>query len=136
MKKLISILFVLMILFSGLHVTIATHICGGELAAVKWSLSGQKAGCAMEDTKLGNNASFESDCCHDQLAAFNVDHDYTPSSFQIPVVSQQLVPMFFLSVFNSIQNLPLQQITYATVQPPGNLLPSDVYLPDICVFRI
>lgn len=136
MKKLVSILFVIVILFSGLHLTIATHFCGGEIAAVKWSLSGEKAGCGMNDVKSESAASFESDCCHDQLAAFNLDHDYAPSTFQLPVVSQQLVPQFLISVFTFVQNFSPQQISYASVHQPGNLQPSDVYLSDICVFRI
>jgi len=41
MKKLLSILFAGMLLLSGMHMSMATHLCGGELAAVKWSFSGE-----------------------------------------------------------------------------------------------
>jgi uncharacterized protein YxeA len=48
MKKIFSILFAVMVVLSGMHISISTHICGGEIAAVKLSVSAVKATCGME----------------------------------------------------------------------------------------
>ena len=45
MKKLFSILFAAMILLSGMHLSLATHLCGGEISAVKLSFAIDRVFC-------------------------------------------------------------------------------------------
>jgi len=51
MRKLSSISLAILILLAGMHITIATHFCGGEIAATKVSLAGIAASCGMESDK-------------------------------------------------------------------------------------
>jgi hypothetical protein len=136
MKKVLSIVLGTLILFSGLHASLATHICGREVAAVKLSFSGEKASCGMEQYAKGCTSSntVKSNCCHDKVALYSVDHNYNPSSFQVKVFLNHLVQAYFIPV-TLTQNSKLI-IQNSCPFPPGNVLASNVSLTDICVFRI
>ena len=49
MKKFISISLTFLLLAALFHFSIATHYCGGTIAATKISLSGKLASCGMEN---------------------------------------------------------------------------------------
>ena len=139
MKKLFSILFAGMILLSGMHLSIATHFCGGELAAVKWSVLDEKAGCGMEMVKPACTAekSIEAEsCCKDHMSFYAVDSNYNPSSVQINTPVNQLLQVFYIPSSLGIQFTNTNHSNNTHVQPPGKFFASAVYLPDICVFLI
>ena len=139
MKKLFSILFAAVIVLSGMHLSFAMHLCSGELAAVKWSLSEEKASCGMEMPGEANSekpaVSAES-CCKDEISDFVVDHNYNPSTLQINEPTFHLLQVFLIP--ESIGSLALSGSfsLNTNVQPPGKYLASAVSLPDICVFLI
>jgi hypothetical protein len=137
MKKLFSILFAFLILLSGMHLSIATHVCGGEIAAVKWSFSEEKATCGMEVAKQSDSDknTITSECCHNKLSVYTVDNNYNPSSFQIKELTKNLLQVFNIPVntFSSISNL---SYSHPNVIPPDIALTSAVSLADICIFRI
>ena len=136
MKKLFSIVFTLLILFSGMHLTLATHICVGEVAAMKLSFSGEKASCGMEtnnnDPRTSN--SIHSNCCHDKIASYSVDKNYNQSTCQLKQCTVSFVQTFYIPVSLS-QNSTLNT-QHSSFFPPGNLLATNVSLSNICVFRI
>jgi len=138
MKKLFSIVFAALILLSGMHLSLATHMCGGELSAVKLSFTHEKATCGMcaeEATTTGKSFSNES-CCKDEMAFYAVDNNYSPSTLQINHTANQLLQVFDIPKTIGIQFNHTNSSTNANVQPPGNYIASAVSLPDICVFRI
>jgi len=138
MKKLFCILFSLLIVLSGMHLSFATHFCGGEIAAVKWSLSGEKATCGMENEKQNfpSQKSISSNCCHNKIANYSVDNNYNPSSYQIKDVTK-CVSQFFTVPFNtSLYSINISNSLNANVYPPGEIITSAVSLADICIFRI
>ena len=138
MKKLFSILFAALILLSGMHLSLATHYCGGEVSAVKVSFTHQKASCGMcaeEPTSTDKSVSNES-CCKDEMSFYAVDNNYSPSTLQINHTANQLLQVFDIPKTIGIQFLHTNSATNANVQPPGNYIASAVSLPDICVFRI
>ena len=139
MKKVLSILFASLILLSGLHVSMASHYCGGELAAVKWSLSHDKATCDMEmsvpSCASDNNISQES-CCKDKITNFVVDNNYNLSSLELNKPELRLLQVFYIPQ-NSVQSTFSSTLaSNPIVQPPGNFLPNAVYQSFICVFVI
>jgi len=85
MKRVFSILFASLILLSGLHFTVASHICCGQLAAVKYSITGEKATCGMEEdgNSIPVNGAIHSDCCKNHITVCASDHNYFQS--QTPV---------------------------------------------------
>jgi hypothetical protein len=139
MKKLVSILFAAVILLSGMHLSLATHLCSGELAAVKWSFSDEKASCgmAMAEKAIPAEKSFEAEsCCKDEMSFFVVDTNYTLSTTQLDAPVKQLLQIFYIPTTIGIQLLHTNSTSNTNVQPPGEFIASAVSLPDICVFRI
>jgi len=138
MKKLFSILLAGMFLLSGMHLSMATHICGGELAAVHWSFSSEKAACVMESENRSNPSekSCHSACCQDQITICTVDSNYNLSTIQVNKPINQLLQVFYIPVSNGHKHLFTNFTAITNVQPPGSFLPSAVSLPEICVFRI
>jgi len=141
MKKFLSISFSLLILVSGLQLTISTHYCGGEIAASKLSVSGKLASCGMEapvpvkqcpstGTHLGSN------CCNTKVSVFAIDNNYPPSFSDFKSFSKNILQVFDIPVSYHIQSLSVLSLYSANVSPPGNFMVSAVSLPDICVFRI
>ena len=139
MKKLFSILFAGMIILSGMHLTIATHLCGGEISQVKLSFTHQKASCGMcgeEETTSPEKTIGNESCCKDQMAFYAVDNNYSPSTLQIKHTVNQLLQLFDIPKTIGIQSIHTNSSLNTNVQPPGNYIASAVSLPDICVFRI
>jgi hypothetical protein len=139
MKKILSISIALLMLLSGLQLTISRHYCGGELADAKVSLIGDLATCGMESatdecTQPGNHV--ESSCCNNKVSFYDVDHNYSPSFTEFKAFSQTV-----LQVFPIPENITFHSLTpfsnlYSEVNPPGFLPANAVSLPKICVFRI
>jgi len=138
MKKVFSILFTLLIFGSGMHFCIAAHICGGQVAAVKWSFSGDKATCGMEipeGTSPYHN-SITSYCCRYEVASYTVDNNYRPSDFQINDVIKKTSQVFATPV-GLLSNSTISSISsYTNVSSPDKTITSNLSLAGICVFRI
>jgi len=139
MKKLFSILFAVMILLSGMHLSLATHLCGGEVLVVKLSLAHEKASCGMctEELTSPNEISISAEsCCKDEMSFYAVDSNYSPSSFQVIEPVHHLLQVFDIPKVTGIQRNPTNSSLNANVQPPGDYIAAAVSLPGICVFRI
>lgn len=139
MKKGLSILFATMILLSGMNLSLATHVCRGEVSQVKLSFTHENATCGMckkEQTPTETtNVSSES-CCKDQISFYSVDNNYNPSTTPINDPVKQLLQVFAIPKVIGIQFNHTNSTLNTNVQPPGNYFASAVSLPDICVFRI
>ena len=128
-----------MILLSGMHLSIASHFCGGQLAAVKWSVLDEKAGCGMEMVKpvQSTQKSVEAEsCCKDEMTFYTVDTNYNPSTIQTHEAGHHLLQVFYIPLSSGIHFRNTSHSTNTHVQPPGIYLASAVNLPDICVFLI
>ena len=139
MKKLFSILFAGMIILSGMHLSIATHLCAGELAAVKWSVLDEKAGCGMDMVKQTNptEKSYNAQsCCKDEVSFYTVDNNYQPSTIQINKPVNQILQVFYIPSTIGIHFFNTKNFTNTHVQPPGDFIAGAVSLSDICVFLI
>jgi hypothetical protein len=138
MKKIFAILFASLIILTGMHFSIAEHICSGTVASVKWSFSGQVATCGMEKPvkKDRSQNGFSSNCCQNKISFLKVDKNYNPTSFQIKEVLKQTLQTHSSPVNNLYHpaNLLYTSIKYSS--PPDKLSASVVSLADICVFRI
>jgi hypothetical protein len=139
MKKLFSILFAALILLSGMHLSLAAHLCGGEVSAVKLSFTHEKASCgmcAMEKATTTNKTFDNESCCKDEMSFLAVDSNYSPSTLQINHNANQILQVFDIPKVNGIHFNHTNSTSNANVQQPGNYIASAVSLPDICVFRI
>ncbi|MFA6922627.1 MAG: hypothetical protein WC223_00090 [Bacteroidales bacterium] len=132
-KKILSILFALLIVISVLHISFAVHFCCEELVAVKISFEGRKASCGMESSAktCPSHNSISSICCSDKIFVYTVENNYIPASLQIQENINQILLNFLC--------IPLRfeyNNSYGNNSPPGSLLTSAVKLSDICVFRL
>lgn len=140
MKKLLSISFALLILLSGMHFSIATHYCGGEIAATKASFSGKLASCGMEEivdecTSPGNHVE-KQNCCNDKVSAFSVDQNYSPSFSDFNFFAQNILQVFEIPASIDFHSFTAINLSYTDTSPPENLMIHSVSLPKICVFLI
>ena len=139
MKKIFSISVALLMLLSGLQLTISRHYCGGELADSKVSVLGQVASCGMESgtdecTQPGNH--LKSTCCNNKISVYSIDHNFSPSFSDFKVFSQPVLQVFTIPENITFHSLTSLIFIGTDTSPPGNLLANAVSLPKICVFRI
>ena len=139
MKKGISISLSLLMLTAILHLSVATHYCGGIEVASRVSLTGKLADCGMESTgekTPQGGTSLTHHCCDNFVVSCSTDNYCTPTV--------SAVPEFFLHNFHILaipaeisNNSHADLISfYTNVSPPGVLLSTNVDLSCICVFRI
>lgn len=139
MKKILSISIALLVLLSGLQLTVSRHYCGGELAGSKVSLIGNIASCGMEgeaDDCAQPSNHLESSCCKNQVSVYAVDHNFAPSFTSFKAFEQLVLQVFILPEVQNFKAFTAYNHFYTDVSPPPNWLVSDVNLPDIGVFRI
>jgi hypothetical protein len=138
MRKLLSIVVVGLILVSGMHLSMATHFCGGKVAAIKWSFTGQFATCGMEacDHSGSNHEYYSTDCCKNLISFFSVDQNYTPSSFQILEVTKSSNPFPVCNIERISDKLLHSYTIFTDTGPPDEKIARSVELAYICVLRI
>jgi len=133
MKKLLSISLALLMLLSGMQLTISTHYCGGELADSKVSLTGHLASCGMESSNDGCSlpeSNMESSCCNNKVSVYAVDQNYSPSFSEFKAFSQPVLQVF------TLHSISATNLTRTDISQPENTLVNAVSLPKICVFLI
>ena len=138
MKKLISLFFAILIPLSGMNLSLAAHSCGGELSAIKVSFTHEKAGCGMcgDEGNTSETSMNSEGCCKNQMSILEVDHNYSPSTFQLNKPVLHVLQVFLIPSILGLQYFKNSASFNTNVQPPGNYIASAVSLPDICVFRI
>ena len=120
MKKAFAILFASLVLLSGMHLSVASHLCGGELAAVKCSFTGAQATCGMEDQQspCSSNAVIEANCCKNQISTCKADNNYFPTSTEATAIHNIAAPVFnVLPIFLHAGSV-LTETYYSMVGPP------------------
>lgn len=139
MKKVFSILMVFLVLTAMFHLTIATHYCGGHVAASEISVTGRLASCGMEafeEVYAGTGTLVRTYCCEDVVTSYNIDNNYTPSFSFFPESVNYNINNLFIVADLSFSLNTFSSLLYTDVSPPDWLLSTDVDLSDICVFRI
>ena len=136
MKKVFSISFVLLMLLAMLHLTVATHYCGGHVAALKVSLTGKLASCGMERDYTSTETKLFTHCCDDVVTFYAVDNNYTPSFPVVPNFYQCNLQVFNMPFRFPVISAAVLQSLYTNASPPGEVMTTSVDLSDICVFLI
>jgi hypothetical protein len=139
MKKFLTIPLALLILISGMHFTIATHYCGGNIAATRVSLSGKEASCGMipgHRSDNSNETQISKQCCDNEFSVYKIDSDYSPSAFHFKEITLNILQELQVPEGFSFHS-PVALLTHpANVSPPDCFLANAVSMADICVFRI
>jgi hypothetical protein len=138
-KKATSIAMVLLILAAMLHVSVATHYCGGQIADSRVTFTGKLASCGMESPEKGLPfpvESFSKHCCDDVITICETDSNYMPSFSFVPESNKHDLQILSVLTGLSFDSCPDLVSFYTNVSPPGVLMSTDVDLSNICVFRI
>jgi len=138
-KHLLSISFAVIILLSGMNLTIATHYCRGEIAATKISFSGKPASCGMESGTENSSSSetgITTHCCEDKIAAYTIDSNYCPSEIHLKNLTRYILATFGMPVNVSFIYYHNPSSFLADKGPPYLITENAVSRAEICVFRI
>ena len=138
-KKGISILFACVMIATMFHFSVATHYCGGHLAASKVSLTGKLASCGMEGLQKQlppPGIYFSKHCCEDVVFSYSTDNNYTPSFFNIPATFQLDFHTSGLPSETIVGQAGVFKLQYSDISPPRAMISTNVDLSEICVFRI
>lgn len=138
MKKAITILITVIFLTSLTQFSIGHHYCGGNLAAVKVSLTGEKATCGIEhgDSHSSNQILFSSGCCEDEMLSFFGYNNSIPEYFQITKPLPEKQAIYFQNILLTDSQSFDSNCSNGCIFPPGKNIHSRLTQPDICVFRI
>jgi hypothetical protein len=139
MNKFFTIAVAFLLLLTGMHVTIASHFCDGELAATKVSITGGKASCGMVQNEISNTSnetSFSSNCCRNETSVYNVDENYSTSEFHYKKIAQHILHIFYIPEGYPGNTSNLQNTLLTNVSPPDKNMANSVSMADICIFRI
>jgi hypothetical protein len=137
MKKVFAILIAVILLASGMQISLDRHYCGGNLADVKISVTGKLASCGMEksESSCPIHSAIDKKCCEDQISFYSLNSNYFPEYYKLSHTSTERVinpiladnPIYVSAYSPDINNWVL---------PPGNYLKSGLTQSEICVFRI
>jgi hypothetical protein len=139
MKKAISVSLSLVMLTTVLHFSVATHLCGGTIAASKISFSGTLASCGMETDQQDltpPGSKIVSHCCENVLVFYGINNIYLPEFSFVPESYQQNFQVFILSSDLNFCLVASKIQFSGNVSPPGAPASNSVDLSSICVFRI
>lgn len=139
MKKSVSISLTFLLIFALFHFYVATHYCGGTIAATRISLSGKLASCGMEkdeDNSPLPGINLVNHCCDNQIAYFGITNKYYPTFSYVPEVYRGHFKVLSIPAGINIQSALLTNSIFTNVSPPGESVSNNVDLSDICVYRI
>ena len=139
MKKVISISIIFFLLISVLHLSFATHYCGGTIAASKISLSGKLATCGMEDNQKDLHLTglhLTTHCCDNVLVCYGINSIFFPTFSFVLEPCQQHFQIFSIPVDLTLKSIASIKSNCTNVSPPGASASSSVDLTDICILRI
>lgn len=154
MQKVFTLIMSVILLISGMQISIDHHYCSGELVETKLSLTGKPASCGMEEAvhesseqslvgetcKLHNYKSswqtnIEETCCEDKISFYNCTATYLPEYFKFshPVFGKE--NQFFHEWSNIFKSFHISDLP-SKFLPPGKKIMPDIELAEICVFQI
>jgi hypothetical protein len=138
MKALVSIPLVVLILFTGIRINLATHYCGGSVAGTQISFTGKLATCGMESSSSEKpfDNSFDNHCCDNTISVYSICSNYFASSHFLndPDRSDNLsveIPVD-IAGYQGINEV----ISKEVIRPPGHFLQGSLRRSVLCIFRI
>ena len=133
MKKLLAISLALILLFSNIGLTMATHFCGGHAVASEISIGHKQLGCGMPDMDVHKHFEplkgihFKAlDCCENDFQNILIEDEFNSNpifnTISVDIVTFVVLPSF-LTPFTSANKA-------ATFPPnkPTFLLLQDTYV--------
>jgi hypothetical protein len=129
MKKIFSIILMLLYIIPAVGVNVKFHYCGGELSSVSHRLLETKS-CLCNPNKMKKG------CCEDKQQSFKLDDNQQKANVITPNL---YIPLYIASTTTAIYPVPaifksVERTDYVIYNPP-EYYKRDIYLQN-CVFRI
>jgi hypothetical protein len=122
-----------------LHLSVATHYCGGNLAASRISISGKLATCGMENDGPDfflEGLHFKSHCCDNKIVYCEINNYYFPTLYTVPEYFNHDFQILSLTADIALTSPFSVKTINTSVSPPNVYLSNRVDLSDICILRI
>src|ERR1035437_1730601 len=137
MKKILPPFLALLLLVSGMHLSVASHYCGGMLAQVKWSFDRELASCGMEGHQTPQKGIvLDQNCCFDELSPYTIDGQYQIQSLELKAFTPQIIACYSVPLNLLFKSQEPVYYHHTHVFPPGETAPTQVFQENICVFLI
>ena len=127
------------VLMIGLHLSFDSHFCGGTLADVKFSMTGEKASCGMEtepNSFSPSGISLTPVCCKDDLTTLTTDSNYSPSFSNSPDFYKKVLNVYAIPLSEVVAYSNIFKISPHVLSLQDVFRAYAVFLAAICVFRI
>ena len=128
-----------LVLMTGIHLSLSSHFCSGQLTGVKFSITGKSSSCGMEremSLPLPASKSFKTHCCTNELTTLSVDSNYSPSFTKSLNFYQKVLNNLSFPLTENLRHFVFTQYSYPILSPPGISQYNTVELEKICVFLI
>lgn len=139
MKTIGAISLIVLLLFTGIRVSVATHYCCGHVAGSKVSLTGAQATCGMEkeEAPYSHQEIISTHCCDNFISSYSFSNNYFPTFYNYDNFDAKAIISFIVpsDVIISYAEPIIPGLNHDG-SPPGNQFPDDILLSSICVFRI
>jgi hypothetical protein len=138
MRKILNIGLSIILILCGMHFTIATHYCHGEIAAMKLSFTGRSTSCGTDMDYMKDSPSgtvLTKHCCDNEFAVYKVDSYYSFSENQNKIKPLNNSWFNFIPVRLLIQSVTNFSHHNPNISPPGNYNANAVDITAIRVFR-
>lgn len=134
MKRIASIMFIIVLLASTLHVTMASHYCSGALVQVALLPSHMPGGCCDIEIVEDGIPALQPTCCENAVTVWSTDTEYTASSQ--PATVNPIQQTAFVAAHPLLTVISQAEKTTAQDVPPNDLPANRVERSRICVYRI
>lgn len=137
MRKILGIVFSVLLLVPAIKLSLDRHYCGGKLADIKISISGELATCGMENEEQSYPGTpvLTGKCCEDHLTILNIDYRFCPETpYYNNLKITKDIPAEFFDPLSSLRDYGTE--TSLKFIPPGRYIPHGPEQADICLFRI
>lgn len=120
MKKILSIILLLIFFAGQINLTWASHFCGDKLVNSELTINPKSADCCGSDTKA------QMDCCEDEIAQADADDFFKKSE-----IKTQISPEFVLAYVLTVVCFEAIEADFLT---PTHYFP-DITIPDLQVLH-
>jgi len=138
MKRLLPVLLSILLVVSGMHLSVISHYCGGELAQTMVAFDRHADGCGMENGEEGTKHGIvldSPDCCTNASVVYATDGFYQHSVSLFKSVKSVVHTVFYTPV-NTLITHPNTKLQLLTQTHPPGLRPFGITPETLCVFRI
>lgn len=122
MKRILSLIIMVLYLLPAFGMTVSTHYCGGKLADVSLFGSKPKMNCACSSSNTHSRALVKSKCCEQFIYSLRLENQQLKQStisFNVDPVILKEIAFHLISVQHQVFVTSKEVLSYVPDLPPG-----------------